>query len=297
MPHYRFLFRCDPPGFFGLPDGDKIVIPADGLGTDLRGPILDTRTGKLVSHGTLSQFRQPDQALSALLKRISMSLNFTDNFLEVLAEGEEAQATTNNVLAYVDLLLQSLTSMYGSRFSASLLLVEDESGTQQSVHVGPRTVRLFQAVLFNIDELKGRVATAATWAEIADPPAKKALFYFEHACLINEFSETLHATSTHAAFSRALAFLQLWKALTSLLGEPGTDRDYQRRFKAIGLPNDFWENRVRPLYDIRNDEDVAHYSHSFPEAGAFVAKYSHATAVFRDALEAHMSFIAGNKTG
>ncbi|HLO95413.1 MAG TPA: hypothetical protein VK195_13960, partial [Burkholderiaceae bacterium] len=105
------------------------------------------------------------------------------------------------MLAQVDLLVQSLTAMYGDRFSASLMLAEDEFGTQQPVHTGPKTAKLFQATVFNLTELKARVEKASAWSEVVDPAGKKALFYFEHACLLIEFSETLSLTSPHAAFS------------------------------------------------------------------------------------------------
>lgn len=289
MPSYRFLFRLGPPGYFGLPEADKLVVPAQPGGRQLVSPVLDTRTGQLVSHGTLSQYRAPDRALAANIKSEGLSLSITDNFLEVITEAERAQLAADRVLANVDLLLQSLTSMYGDRFFASLLSAEDSQGVPQAVQTGPKAVQLLKATLFNIEELRDRVTRAADWASNADTAAKKALFYFEHACLLNEFAQTLPLTSPHVAFSRALAFLQLFKALTSIVGDPSSDRDYQSRCKRLGLAKDFWQTKARPLYDIRNEEDVAHYSHTFPEPGAFLAKYSQAVSVFREALEAHMN--------
>jgi hypothetical protein len=288
MPSYRFLFRLGPPGYFGLPEGDKIVVPAQPAGRQIVSAVLDTRTGQLVSHGTLSQYRAPDHALAAKIKPQGFSLSITDNFLEVVTEAERAQPAADRVLAYVDLLLQSLTTMYGDRFFASLLSAEDAQGVPQAVQTGPKTVQLFQATFFNIEELHDRVARAVEWATIADAAAKKALFYFEHACLLNEFAQTLPPTSPHAAFSRALAFLQLFKALTSIVGDPSSDHDYQSRCRRLDLARDFWQTKARPLYDIRNEEDVAHYSHTLPEPGAFLAKYLQAVSVFREALEAHM---------
>lgn len=289
MPSYRFLFRIGPPGFFGLPDSDKVVVPAKPEGRQVVGPVLDTRTGQLVSHGTLSEFRPPDQALKTSLTSQELSLSFNDNFLEVIANAENVQLAADRALSYVDLLTQALTSMYGGLFSASLLSAEDSNGVPQPVQAGPKAIQLFQAIFFNIDELRERVATAALWATVADAAAKKALFYFEHACLVKEFSDTLPPTSHHSAFSMALAFLQLFKALTAIIGDPSSDRDYQSRFRRLGLARDFWEAKVRPLYDVRNEEDVAHYSHEFPDPHAFRAKYVEAISVFREAFMAYMT--------
>lgn len=254
------------------------------------GPVLDTRTGQLVSHGTLSQFRSPDQVLNAATTTKDFSLSILDNFLElIINHAEHVQDATDKTLSFIDLLLQSLSSLYGERFFYTLLSVEDANGIPQPLQTKHLQIQIFQATFYNIDELKERFIQATEWALAADKIVKKALFYFEHACLLNEFSQTLPAMSPHASFSRALAFLQLYKALTSIVGDPSSDKDYQSRCRKIGLAKDFWQLKVKPLYDVRNDEDVAHYSHSIPEPGAFHAKYFEAVTVFREAIGAYMS--------
>jgi hypothetical protein len=250
---------------------------------------LDTFSGQLVSHGTLPLYRQADQRVSAALTTPQFSVSIHDNFLDVGARGADPQSVADEVLAYVDTLIQALSSMYGERFVASLLVAEDETGAQQSVRVVPRKMQLFAATVYNTTELSERFVKAATWATAADDVARKALFYFEHACLLNEFSQTLPLSGPHAAFSRASAFLQLFKALTALIGDPSSDRDYQSRCRSLGLQRDFWQVRAKPLYDVRNEDDVAHYTHELPEPGAFMAQYSQAVSVFRDALGAHMN--------
>lgn len=288
MPQFRFLFRLAPASYFGLPDGDRVVVPVRP-GGQLVGPVLDTRTGQLVSHGTLSQYRSPEAAAATSLVAGEFSVSLSDNFLHVTAAGADAQNAADCVVPYTDLLVQSLTALYGQRFSASFLSVEDDRGFPQRVLIGPSTRQLFRATIYNTQEVAERVGTAATWAASVDAVAQKALFYFEHACLLQEFSETLPLSSPHAVFSRALAFLQLFKALTAIVGDPSSDRDYQSRCKRLGLGKDFWQVKAKPLYDIRNDDDVAHYSHAFPEPGAFLAQYAQAVVVFREALSAHMS--------
>lgn len=288
MQTYHILFRLAPASCFGLPDGNKVVIPVAPHGPEILGPALDLRTGQLVSHGTLSQYRTPKQSLNLNLQSAGLVLSINDNFLSVAVDAPHAQVATDQALSYMEVLLQSLTAMYGERFSASALSVQDSDGAAQPVRIGDTNIHYMKVTAFNSEELRDRFFIATNWAATADSAAKKALFYFEHACLLNEFAETLAISLPHASFSRALAFLQLFKALTTIVGDPSSNRDYQRRCKRLGLAKDFWQLKVRPLYDIRNDEDVAHYSHSMPEAGAFLAKYASAVAVFREALEAHM---------
>jgi len=296
MQRYRLLFRLGPPAYFGLPDGEKLVVPVEAGGT-IRSPVLDTRTGHKVSHGSLPRYRTPESALSQNLKTDDFEMKLSDNFLEVWTDSSAPQEATDRTLAYVDLFIQSLSAMYGERFFASLMAVDDDQGNPQSVAAIPRTVPFFTATIYNTQELSERIAIAANWARKADPVAQKALFYFEHACLLEEFSATLTLSSPHASFSRALAFLQLFKALTSIIGDPSTDRDYQGRCRKLGLQKDFWDAKAKPLYEIRNEQDVAHYSHLLPQPGLFLGHYRQAVAVFREALEAHMAKLSRNETG
>lgn len=298
MSSYRFVFRLSPPGLFGLPEGERVVVPATPKPRHLKGSVLDTRSGKIVAHGTLSQYREEDQAASGQVDMAGFLLSLQDNFLEVIVEDADgAQSAADRSLVYVDTLLQSLSAMYGERFSAALLVSEDDAGVQQQVRANPRNIRLMAVTVYNNQELSERFARAAAWAAVVDDVAHKALFYFEHACLLNEFSQTLSLSSPHAAFSRASAFLQLFKALTTIIGDPSSDRDYQSRCKRIGLQKDFWQTKAKPLYDIRNDADVAHYSHALPEPGAFLGQYSQAVTVFREALDAYMNFLQIERRG
>lgn len=176
-------------------------------GGEIIGPILDTRTGQIVSHGTQSQYRSPEIAASTNIEVGDFSVSLNDNFLVIVCHASSSEAAVQLVVPYVDLLVQSLTSMYGQRFSASFLSAEDESGVPQKVMFSLTTRQLFKVTIYNTEEISERVATAARWAAIVDDVAQKALFYFEHACLLQEFSESLPLLSPHAAFSRALAFL------------------------------------------------------------------------------------------
>lgn len=243
-----------------------------------------------MAHGTLSEYRKPEDALAASCSLGSSSIFLRDNFLELTTDAESAQAAVESSRPHLESFLQSLTVLYGQLFTASILSAEDDKGEPKQVHVTRRSQQLFRATVYNLGELKNKVETAAEWVSYGDDATRKSLFYAEHAALLRQFSETLPFESPHAAFSRALAFLQLFKALTALIGDPSSDKDYQSRFRRIGLPADFWTNRAKPLYNVRNDADVAHYSHEMPDASAFLDQYGAALGAFRDALAAHVQW-------
>lgn len=246
------------------------------------------KTGMIASHGTLPVYRKPEEAVRVAIDVPGLKLKVYDNYLEIGVEAADIQSAVRRAEDVVDLCCQSLSAQTGIRFSATLRFIEDEQGNPKQL-VQRKAISLGQFASYNLGQLQEQIATAFAWAQSADARARKALLYYEHALLLREHALTLELFSPHSAFSRALSFLQLWKALTVILGEPGTDQDYQRRFKELGLPKTFWKDRVEPLYLVRNDEDVAHYRVDPPDPSRFADHFGKASMVFRDALVAHMA--------
>lgn len=56
------------------------------------------------------------------------------------------------------------------------------------------------------------------------------------------------------------AFLNLWKAISTIVGDPSVDRDYQSRYKRLGFDYEFFTQKIEKVRDLRNHYDVAHYS-------------------------------------
>lgn len=286
----QFILRAKlfPSAIFGLPDGDKIVIPvgADDK-TTLTSPVLDARTGKIVGYGTLSEFRKPIDAVNARKSAEKVSVELRDNFVSIKFDSLGAQEALDHATELLDRFCQCISVQAGQRVSAFLESFEDGDGNPQPAYAR-KTVPLFSATTYNLKQLQGQLGVAFEWATVSDERAAKALFYFEHAQLLEEFSKTLPLHSPHAAFSMATAFLQMFKGLVTIVGEPGVDSDHQRRAKQLGLGGDFWGSRVQPLCKIRNDNDVAHYSLEKPDLMDAHRQFSAAARVFRDAFAAYM---------
>jgi hypothetical protein len=249
---------------------------------------LDARTGKISGHGTLSEFRKPHDALDVSVSEADVSIKVRDNFVSVHIESETAQEAFDLAADVLDRLCQCISVQTGQRVSSRPESFEDALGNAHAAYTR-KTVPLFTATIYNLRQLQAQLCTAFQWSMIEDERAKKALYYFEHAHLLSEFSKTLPVHSPHAVFSLATAFLQMFKALVTIIGESGKDADYQRRAKQLGLAEDFWTSRVKPLYKIRNDGDVAHYSLATPELAAAYRQFSDAGGVFRDAFAAFMA--------
>ena len=63
MTKFKLLFKVGPSPMFGLPE-DGVVVFNGARGGSFVGPKLDSRSGQFVSHGSLSQYRPDDEAVS-----------------------------------------------------------------------------------------------------------------------------------------------------------------------------------------------------------------------------------------
>ncbi len=286
MPQFTLRFQFLPPGPFGLPDGDRVVVPSGRVDGDVEGPAFDAVTGKLVRHGTLSQYRKPEQAVQAEFARNGIRFSVRDNIAEIVIESPNSRTAYDTGQELADLIAQGLSVHFGIHFRAEFLTLEDDKGVPHPV---PRSYQIpFGITWYDLTKARELLGIAFEWALTSDDRSRKAMLYFEHACVLANFAWSLSPKHAHAAFTQALAFLQLFKAVVIILGEAGVDRDYQRRASALGLPPDFWTSKVKPLYSIRNDDDVAHYSLQLPDLRAFLDRFRDAAAVFREALTAYL---------
>ncbi len=254
--------------------------------------MIHMKSGAVSSHGTLPRYRDDSARLEAQFGDAGPTLRLLDNFAILTVDADSPQNAFELGQATVERLCQSMSVHTGQRFSGTLQFIEDEK-ENVSVPSPPTILSLGTTSTYNLQQLREQFGHAFAWATRADDRAAKALLYVESAFVLNDFAQSHGPLSRQASFLRGLAFLQLFKALGVILGEKGKDRDYQRRFRELGLAPEFWQERVEPLYRVRNDEDVAHYSLEPPDAARFAADFGKALAVLREALGAHLA----RKTG
>lgn len=234
----------------------------------------------------MSAYREQDQALKAKLVIGAITAELTDNFVAMSAEFAEPQSAYEAMESTVWGLCRGLTVHYRQVFAAELLSMTDESDTVLKLKT-QRQIPLVRGVMYHIPSLGEHVAAAAGWCCRLDVRSRKALLYFEHACSLRDLADRHSGHADHAAMSFGLAFLQLFKGLSLTIGEKGADRDYQRRFRALGLPNAFLKERVDPLYTVRCDADVAHYSEQQPDAKVSLRRFDEAATVLCEAIVAY----------
>jgi hypothetical protein len=106
----------------------------------------------------------------------------------------------------------------------------------------------------------------------------RASQHFEHALFLYEKRQELAQPGTrHYSALISSVFLSLAKAVTILVGDPSSDRDHQRRYKEIGLDNDFYNRKIKRVLELRNSYEVAH--HDLTGRGADVIEQNYGEAV------------------
>lgn len=257
---FEFIYSIEPPGYFGLPEQDKAVVP---IGTKHQMPQLDPRTNQLVTHGQLSIFREDPTEI--VLDIADASVDFHDNRLRVVLEGssdEEAMSKANNLARDICILL---AGQYGEHFHAKPLQavrLDDETQIPKSRMQSLLTVRPY-----DLEGLKSSINRLSGLLEIADERLRKACAYFSHAAYLeNEVPTPLGATpyfddtpyGFHSRLVAAEVILHYYKSCISIVGEPGTDKDFQSRYRTIGISEEVFD-RLMALKKWRDDYDVAHY--------------------------------------
>lgn len=285
----KTVWRIDPPAYFGLPDGAKVVVPADERGrTEIQSPTLDRQSGLIVNHGTLPIFRRPEHAIKNAETVSEVRLRFQDNFLFVELEAQDLKTGLQRARVAVKSVVRHLMVQLPDFFSASLLQYEVVG---QEAHRTSNPAKLLVATVYNLKQLEEQIHHSFEAAGRSDGRLDRALAYYEHARFLFKLASDQLIEDEHRDYLLASSFLFLWKSITSVLGEPGSDADYQTRFRTYGLPANYWELNIKPLKAVRDDADVAHYDLSPAGIQKAVGMYGRADRTCREVLIAYKDWL------
>lgn len=291
---YKVLFKVLPPRVFGLPDDDAIVVKTS---TDRKilSPTIDIQSGNVISHGTFSEYRSLDEALSIRLISGEMTLEVRDNFFELIVRAENTRSAVVSATVFFERFLRHVMADYGDLFEYEIIQVKNEEGELQK-EWGDRSGKIMRLAMYNLDNLAEQLQRAADRAQVGDESLNKALVYYEHARFLYKARDHAPPLSAHSSMILTSAYLYLWKALSVLLGEPGTDKDFQSRFRVYGFPKGFWKERMEPLYKIRCHYDVAHYRLEPLDVERIEDAFHKATGVCREVIGAVADHLRKNDT-
>ena len=257
-PTTRFVltFEISPPAVFGLPEKGVTVVA--GAAGPIYSDSIHSATGVRAGYGTLPQYRQAAAAIDESLVLEGLRASLKDNFLVITIDALDHRQAQQKGTQVVDRFLQHLSVSAGRVFASRLLICDSESGQTYRI---PILVGLVNLTAYNLEAMVSSIKEAERCAPVVDQRLDKALEYFEHAQLLYERRSSIADTmSRHFTRLVATVLLNHWKAVSTIVGDPSVDRDYQSRYRQLGFDQQFFKNRIEVLRNLRNEYDVAHYS-------------------------------------
>jgi hypothetical protein len=285
---YRIFFELSPEGVFGVPQEGTTVVP-----TEVQEFYSDafTNTALRIGHGTLSQYRSSDDAVRMNLDLGSCTASIEDNFITVVVEADDHSTAYQRVIPPLESVLAHLSVDLRQTFSYRPIEMRDEADRPYPV---PVRADLLQLTRYNLDQVADALTTAATVAALADPTLDRALHYFEHALFLFVRRRALAPPmSRHHRSIISAVFLNLWKAVTTIVGDPSRDADYQKRFWRFGMDRTFFETKIERLRTFRNDYDVAHYAPTAEPSAEIEAVYGEAVSIAAEVIRHYRDHLAG----
>jgi hypothetical protein len=258
---FRLTFELAPTGPFGLPEERKTVIgskPGDTGPVTVTSPVADSRAFVIVRHGTLSNYRSPDDAIDVTVTLGRSTGKLRDNFMFLEVDAPTAEDARKIAAEEVDKFLRRLTLSQGRAFSSKLLVLEDETN---KVYPLSKVLELGNMTFYNTAKFAEDIQDAQLDLGKNDERLERALEYYEHAVFLYENRMAIAPLqSQHFRLLISGIFLSLWKAVTAIIGDPSIDKDYQRRYRQLGFDDQFFKDKIEKIRELRNDYDVAHYT-------------------------------------
>jgi hypothetical protein len=257
MREFTFLFKLEPAGDFGLPEQDTTVTRAGG---EIYTASIDRLTLNTVSHGTLPRYREQDEAVRFDETILELRMSLRDNYLWVVLLSEDYKEAEIVALRAVDRLIQLLAVDRGTYFSAEFLQATAKLGAKEELARQPKRVSLGRIKIYNLPAFKESLRWAFSAVLLSgDTRLARALDYCNHAQFLNRLRDELALGYVRAhSYLAADIFSNYYRAASAIVGDPSKDKDYQSRYKKIGLSDGDWK-KIERVRQLRNDYGVAHY--------------------------------------
>lgn len=249
---------------------------------------LDNLTGNIIHHGTLSKYR--NEAISVEQRTESFNAHVQDNFLTLTFQCDNDRDAFTRGSEWATKICVLLTSSSSRLFYPEFLqLVNLDNRTRVRV---PVRVNLMTTTIYNLETMSTQLREAVNLS-VFDERLEKAGSYYGYAMLLD--SERLVMTDTipyRAYMVTSQIILNCYKAISSLIGEPGVDRDAQTRYRDVGISRELWDESEK-VRGLRNDFDVAHYSPDWKSSDELGQNARMAQAVARQVIEAYRRWRIG----
>jgi hypothetical protein len=246
MGRFVIQFELLPPYAFGIPIPGHEVVPSGD------NPILqyDANTGvqSITRSDGTPTVRRPEERFQAGFRLNEIDFSFSDNIcvatLHAVDEDAAVQRASDE-LSHLFLMFAAAREQYPLQIVPYARAVKPEgvrgpltthSSVQRfSVYDNPATSRSLTDIAGTLDgiELDRILRGALNYLGLGDaltgalPPG---------------------APDDQGQLLLPLRFLQYWKALATIVGDPARDKEHQSRPKSIGLGRHFFRQQVEPIH-------------------------------------------------
>ena len=256
MSRYMIHFELLPPYAFGIPVPGHEVVPA-GDNPTLRYD-AKTRVQSITRSDGTPTVRRPEEQFQAGFRLNDIEFSFADNNCVATldaADEETAVQRARDELTHLCLMFASSKDQY------PMQIVPSTRAARMDGVPGALTKRTSSQLFFvydNQDTSRSLTYTASLLdGTNLDQVLRRALNYLG---LGDALTTTLPpgAPDEQGQLLLPLRFLQYWKALATIVGDPARAKDHQSRPKKLGFNRHFFRQHVDPMHEIRNRFDVAH---------------------------------------
>lgn len=287
---FRVLFELHPASVFGVPEEGVTVLPA-GPGQYV-GDAFHSRTGIRVGYGVLSQYRSDSEQLSLEFERDDFAVEITDNYAWVSTTQQSALLALSHARSVVSALLERLALTAGRNFTARARLIETYGDADADQEV-PAPLELVRVTMYDIESLRTNVIAAVGLLTVADDRLHRALDYLRHAMwLFDQRAGITDPGDRNGELLVSASFLNMWKSVTSVVGDPSVRRDgFQRRYRDFGIEPEYFETKVLRLKELRDDYDIAHYTLDTRALDQVEAEYGEARSIALEVLRRYVQWL------
>lgn len=288
MGRFTLTVKLSPSALFGVPQEGSTVLPAT-RSTEFFLPSFNGLFGTITGHGTLSKYRSDEESVQDKFKAGLIELDFDDNFLSLSLESDDYEAARGTLIAFLDHFLIQLSVRLKQPFDYEILGLADDKDQKYPV---PKVISLAQVSTYNLDQIREVTKAAILVSGAVDDQLDRASQYFEHATFLFNQRQLLRPGSRHYTALMSSIFLNIAKSVTVIVGDPSNEHDHQRRYRKFGLDKHFYENKIKRIFELRNNYDVAHHDLGGVNVATLEKEYGEALDTASIILSSYSNFLA-----
>ena len=287
---FQVTFEINPGGPFGVPQ-DGVTILRGEAGKQFVGDTYHPAKMIRVGWGSLPEFRADNEAIKRSFRLGDTQARLNDNFLFIELEADSEREAYTRAAHEVDTFLKNLSLNQGGLFTARPLIIEAEDGRTFPV---PKYSSLGTVTVYNLDQLSRNIDEALKYQRLSDQRLERAVRYWSHArFLFGKRMEIANPLSEHHTLLISSIFLNLWKAVSIVVGDPSKseDSDYQSRYRKLGFDYEFFRTKIEKIRELRNNYDVAHYSMSEEAIQEIESNFGEADNTVSEVLKRYRDYL------